>query len=364
VKPKCITNLKKNNMKTNLMLLMLSITLIFSACQKGKTDILPVVPDESFESLDEYFSAKSPTAANFTLIGEEGVDFTTSKGSKITIPANSFVDDNGELVEGDVNIEIKEIFERSEMMFSGAFPVSNDMLLNSGGMFDISANSSDGADLEIAAGAKIVVQIPAQAEDPEMQLFFAAPWGEDDPDGAAVNWQVVELDSILVEPLDSFEIIDGDTVWIGPGAGGGNWEPSGPGFTFASSSGTYEITLDSLGWANIDAFDWNVQYFDCTFNLKGEGLVLDDLNTTAFAVFTGQNAVWPVGVAGWGGISANTITDNHLASTPFNLVVISVVDNKLYSGILDVTPVAGEVYDVDMNETSSADLDEVIANLP
>ena len=343
-------------MKTNLMLLTLSMTLIFSACQKGMTNI---TPDESFSSVEEYVSTKSPTAENFALIAGEGGNFTTDKGSKITIPANSFVDGSGALVEGDVNIEIKEIFERSEMMFSGAFPVSNGVLLNSGGMFDIGANS-DGVDLRLADGAEIVVQIPAQADPDGMELFFAAPFGEDDPNGAAVNWEVVELDSILIEPVDSFVVIDGDTNWIGPGAGGGDWEPAGSGFEFNSADGTYEITLDSLGWGNIDVFQI-VDYFPCTFNLLAEGLDLDNQNTTAFAVFKNQNTVWPVG--SWGAIDNNVISENHLADVPFNLVVISVVDNQLYSGILDITPEPNTVYDVEMSETTSSELDEAIEAL-
>ncbi len=299
----------------------LVLSLMFSC-----NDVEPVkqqTNNENFANIGQYFSDNTVSAETFQFTAENGGSFTTAKGSKVTIPADAFVTRSGQPVTGPIDFKIKEVFSTADMMFSGVFPVSYDQVLNSGGEFYLEAKSS-GQKVLVKDGKFLNVVIPAQAEDQNMMLFLAGE--EEDQD--SLQWQA--QDSI-----------------------GRN------GFTFNSADKTYSIDLDSMGWANIDAFNWNIKYYDCTFNLTG----LTDLsneNTTAFAVFKDQNAVWPVGVHTWGDITNNVISENHLGNVAMNLLVISVKDGDLYFGMLDLTPEEGKTYDIALTKTTSDDLDALI----
>jgi len=320
-----------------ISLLLLTI-LIFYSCKKEEE----ISTNNSTLSVEDFLNDRAPQTQTYIIDAEQGGQFFTQKGSKVTIPNDAFYAADGESVLGDVKIEMNEIFSKSDMLFSGVFPVSNawgsGMVLNSGGEFSIEAMQGE-EDLRVAKDKFIEVVIPAQAGPEGMQLFVAGPV---DDDTSAVDWGA---------PL---------------GVNDDNWNDttmSMSSFTFNSADGTYSITLDTLGWANIDAFNWQITYFDCIFALQGI-TGLDNSNTTAFAIFQGQNAVWPVGVNSWGSIQNDTIFESHLANVPLNLLVISVVNGDLFYGLLSLIPQPGTIYTIDMLPVSSADLDQIIADLP
>lgn len=318
-----------------LLLLPTVCVLILFSCKKDdkSSDNSP-----SNFSLDEFFSDRAIASEFFEVNIDIGASFTTVNGTTVTIPANSLVYEDGSDVQGMVGIEIREVFSNSAMIFSGIFPISGSNVLNSGGEFFIQATKS-GSVLKVQDWNFVNVKIPAQAGPDDMQLFFGGPDVDDDD----LNWLAVDTINAL--------IVEDDSSWVNSG------------FTFISADSSYSIDLDSTGWANIDAFLNNVQYFDCSFNLTGLN-GLDNSNTTAYAVFVGENAVWPMGVNGWGTISNNVIEDNHLADVDMNVLVISVVNGDLYYGLLDITPAPNTTYDIDMLPVSESELDAIILGLP
>jgi len=339
-------------MKKTYLYTTLCFALILVACQKetiepnkgsSQTNVTANIhtpgnsanqpQGETFASLAAYLNSKTVNAETFSINAGSPSTLNTAKGSVLYIPANAFIDQAGNLVTGNVDIKIKEIFSTADIMFSEVYPVAFNNVLNSGGEYFLEARQNNTV-LRVDNGAFINLEIPAQALDPNMELFFG---GADE--NAAVNW----------EPVDSAQ----------NGANNGNVN----GFTFNTSNNAYNIILDSLCWGNIDAFMWNVTYFDCSFNLTGLSN-LDNSNTTAFAVFKDENTVWPVGTASWGGISGNLITESHLADIDMNIVVISVVDEQLYYGLLDVIPADNQTYDIPMISTTSENLDNIISSLP
>ena len=316
-------------MKTRILILSSVIAIGLVSCKK-EVEPTPDPPasTESYSSLQEYLNTKNVAGESFSFLAENGGTFTTAKGSVITVPASALIDQAGNAVTGNVTMKFREIFSNSDIMFSRIFPTSFGSVLNSGGEFKLTFEQG-GNQLRVANGQMIDVVIPAQAQDPGMMLFFADEAALDTIDG----WG---------QPVDSTFTASG--------------------FTFNSVDDTYELTLDSLGWCNIDGFLSSVQYFDVTFNLTGAS-GLDASNTTAFAVFKNENAVWPVGDSYWGSISGNVITETHLADVPMNVVVISVVGGQLYYGLLDVTPAQGVTYTINMQATTSANLGSIIEGL-
>lgn len=311
---------------------MLVALVLFNACKKEDDVVIFTPPNTTtYSSLDSYWEAKGPIAEIFNLMAQDGAIFTTTYGSVINIPPNALITENGLPVTGSVSVKMKEVFTKSDMMYSGIYPVSYGNILNSGGEFFIQA-TQNGNPLRVADNMLIEVDIPAQAIANDMQLFFAEPIEEPD----SMNWAVNDQ----------------------------GWQDSAvAGFTFNSVDTTFEIDLDTLTWCNIDAFMSGITYFECTFNLTGI-IGLDNTNTSAVAFFKNQNSAWKVGAYGWGSIEENVVTENHLADVPLNLVVISVVDGDLYSGVLDITPQPNQVYSIAMSATTSDDLDQLIQNLP
>ena len=331
--------------KTIFSIALISAVALMS-CEKDETEKNIDEPKENFESLESFFESQEVESVTKTFNTEEGIEFTTDKGTVVTIPANAFTDKNGEIVSGEVDFKIKEVFSTSDIIFSEIFPISNGNPLNSGGEFFTEALQG-GAALDLADGKDIELEIPAQAEDPNMELFFA---GEEEFMDS-VDWGD-PMDTVLVWENDT-----NDQDWENEPWGNGFYS----GFTFQDASGTYSINIDQLGWGNIDAFLW-VDYFDITFTCTGlEGL--NENNLTVYSIFKDQNTVWPCG-EGWGSISDNVIHETHLADVPMNVLAIAVVDEQLYYGILDVTPEEGIDYDIVMKTTTSEKLEELINDLP
>lgn len=328
-------------MKNLILPIFLSLSIGFSSCKKEKITKNPQTDkhitanpstnsDNTFLNPQQYFNTWAWQADQFQFQANVGGTFTTHKGSILSIPADAFSYPDYTLASGSIDITVREVYSTKEMINTGIYPVSGgSQVLNSGGQFFIEA-TQNGNPLIVTNGQLINFEIPAQAEDPGMELFLAG--AEED----TANWM----------PVDSAAV-------------GTNWPPSG--FTFNSADGTYSIDLDSLGWGNIDVF-LNVNYFDCTFNLTGLNN-LDNSNTNAFAVFKNQNSVWPTGVSGWGSITANVINETHLADVPMNIIVISVQNGQLYYGLLDVTPAQNTTYDINLIPTNSEALDNIISNL-
>ncbi len=321
--------------KSSIMALIALVTL-FAACKKDdpapNSPSTPTTSSNSYSSIDDYFAQNALSGQLFTFNATIGGTFTGEKGSVLTVPANAFVHPDGSLVTGSVTIELKEVFSNKDMIMAQKFPVSFFDPLDSGGEFFVEARQN-GQALAVADEVFVGLVIPAQQpENEEMLLFF-------------------DMDGDLAQ----------DSVGMGWGVAGEFWETESS-FSFNSADGTYEIELDTCHWGNIDAF-MSVNYFDIDFNLVGlDGL--DNSNTTAYALFVNENSVWPTGVDYWGNITNNVIHETHLADVPMNLVIISVVDDQLYSGHLEVTPVQGTTYDITMSATTDEALDALLTSMP
>ena len=317
--------MKTNRISILNVLAVLLVSGLFYAC----SDSVDPAFNET-NSVNAFLKKKAPTAENFTVSAETGGTLTTTRGSKIVIPANAFVTASGEAVTGNVEVKMKEITSKADMIFAGAFTMSNDGLLNSGGEYFLQA-SQNGSALRVADGENIEVTTPAQAVNGDMQLFFAGQ--QEDPD---------DVNEFIWVPADT--TANQDSV-----------------VTYNPVDSTYRLVLDSLGWINIDAFVGE-SAITCTFNLTGI-TGLNDENTRAYGIFTGVNGVIAVG-RWYGNITDNVITENRLVSLPVNILVVSTIDDKFYYGLLALTPTAGGAYSIPMTLTTEDELEDIIRNIP
>lgn len=106
----------------------------------------------------------------------------TQNGMLVVLPNDGFVNASGELVKGDITLEIKEAFDPASIMQSGLSTTSDGKMLETGGMFYIKA-FQNGEELKVNPNDPMVVDIPTKQKDKNMMLFD----GEVQEDGT-INW--------------------------------------------------------------------------------------------------------------------------------------------------------------------------------
>lgn len=106
----------------------------------------------------------------------------TQQGTVIAIPAASFEHRGGEGVSGAFDLEVKEAMTAADIMKAGLSTMSNDKLLETGGMFYINARQGN-ENLLVNRSKPLNVNVPVNNDKNDMMLFK----GERRADGS-INW--------------------------------------------------------------------------------------------------------------------------------------------------------------------------------
>lgn len=94
----------------------------------------------------------------------------TPKGIVMAIPAHTFLDEQGLVATGPVQLVIKEALDPADIMKAGLSTRSGNEVLSTGGMFFMDARQGDHA-LHIDTAKPIVAQIPTANKKQDMQLY-------------------------------------------------------------------------------------------------------------------------------------------------------------------------------------------------
>ena len=94
------------------------------------------------------------------------------QGTLIQIPANTFVYADGSPVNGEVKLEITEVYRKGDMILANVPTIEKEHLLESQGMVNI-VGTSKGKPVEIAAGKNIYMEfaLVSGLDDPDMELY-------------------------------------------------------------------------------------------------------------------------------------------------------------------------------------------------
>lgn len=171
-------------MKTLKTLLLPAVFLLsFASCYKAYDN--PVKPPEEpvpptqvsskYNSMKEFHAANQVKLQSMAVNGSNGGAFTTQQGTEIMISPNTFVTLAGGPVTGNVSLEFKEIYKKSDMILSAKPTIQSDgRPLKSAGEFFLKA-TYNGEAVQIAPGKSIVVQPNAFGlpPDPGMEAFTA-----------------------------------------------------------------------------------------------------------------------------------------------------------------------------------------------
>jgi hypothetical protein len=127
----------------------------------------------------------------FAVWNERDTVIETKSGLLFAIPAGSAMNSDNQAVKGKVVYSIKEALKASDILLAGLDTRSGGKLLETGGMFSISA-SQKGNTLQLHPQKRILVQVPSPSAKPGMQLFDGKPKA----DGT--------LDWVNPKPLENF----------------------------------------------------------------------------------------------------------------------------------------------------------------
>jgi len=306
------------------LLLLIVITIIHSSCAKEQInntvpDSTAVNKDTVYTSIADFYSKNGVVSKNYTVNADSGGSFTTSKGTIVTIPANAFTDKNGNVVHGNVNIEFKDIYSKSDMLLSDKPTISSwGSPLKSGGEFFIKATSGNVA-VNINANKVIaVIQPPVAPLDSLMRPFTG------NVNGGVLSW----TDSTFNTITDTATNLS----------------------NYLFSLYQFNYPVDSGTWCNSDNSTYFSAYPQTTLTLHANDVV-DSFNTQVFLLFSNINSMVHVYE------NYNATQDFPYNYAPLGLsctaVAIGVKNGHLYSSFTPITIGNNQAYVFTLSLTTS-----------
>ncbi|MES2515269.1 MAG: hypothetical protein V4580_14045 [Bacteroidota bacterium] len=157
------------------------------------TDIITTVVDladtseDNIQSISDIYKRSKKKASLFIIDNTRDTVIKCKEGTVISIPANAFETQNNNALTGEnIRISVNEYYSVADMLVANLKTSSDGNMIETGGMFLITATSKDTKDsLRLKKGQDITIAIPTSpSKDTDaMQLFN----GIHDSDG--VDWQ-------------------------------------------------------------------------------------------------------------------------------------------------------------------------------
>lgn len=292
------------------------ILMMALACQKEMSEEVAL---SSVKIIADFHQKNREDVQIFSSSATSARILTTASGSKLHLPANGFVTQDGKPVAGDVTISIKEIHTPGEMILNNMPTTSGGRLLESGGEYEIKVSQNNQL-LKLSPGNFIRIDIPSAGKDMQgMQVFNGIP----DPDGN-IDWSlntntgnVVVRDSLLFSDASLF--------------------------------------ADDINWINCDKFinDPTVSFTAFAGNAPGND------STNVFVHLTGRNTVvkmnWTMGLS--------QFESDKLLAVPSTIVGISAKNGQLYASITPVNITNGASVTMNFVRYTEKELKDKLANL-
>jgi hypothetical protein len=149
-------------------------TILLTACNNNIEN-----PSDIFTKV---YTADNLTTQTFSISVDKDTTLKGQSGTTLFIPKNTFVDDKGNQVSGQVSIQFKEALTTADMVLANLTTTSDGNFLQSGGMIFIAA-TSDNNKLEIASDKYIGVIMPTDTAQSGMKVFTGTQ------DSIGINWQ-------------------------------------------------------------------------------------------------------------------------------------------------------------------------------
>lgn len=317
----------KLKIKHLIVLCVASLSLLISSCshQAGEDDPTLNLGTSKYASAQEFLADNAPQPEVLSLDADKGGSMITKNGISFSFAPNSFVQ-NATPITGMVDVEILEVLNPADMMYTGATTTTANLTLESGGMFHIGVKQN-GKPVNLAPGKRYQVTIPApNGLDFEMQVFQG--WNAGGEGSDVIQW-------------------------------GATQDSTNTGWRTDSTQRSYVLDLDFLNWCNLDKYRNDPNQTKVSVKLPTG---FTNKNTSVFMVFK-KNMVTPLF-----GDQAKEEFNTGGYTAPMGIdvtfVVISVKDKKTYYALVDTKLVKDHVEIIDpLTEISEDDLKKILQGL-
>lgn len=157
-----------------LILGLITTTTLLTSCSTNKEN-----PSDIFTKV---YSSDNILKQTFSIDASRDTVLKGKAGTTIRISKNTFTDKQGRLVNGNVDIQYKEVLTELEMVLGNLTTTTNGQPLQTGGMIYINATANN-EQLNIADNKQIGIVIPTDSAKIGMQLF------EGTQDSTGINWE-------------------------------------------------------------------------------------------------------------------------------------------------------------------------------
>jgi hypothetical protein len=160
-------------MKKLLIVIIAAVTFL-TGCNNNKENLSNI--------FTKVYTTDNLTTQTFSISADKDTTIEGKSGTVLFIPKNTFVNEKGNTVNGQINIQFKEALTITDIILANLTTTSNGDFLQSGGMIFITA-TSDNNKLEIAPDKYIGVIMPTDTVQNGMNVFSGTQ------DSVGINWQ-------------------------------------------------------------------------------------------------------------------------------------------------------------------------------
>ncbi len=259
---------------------------------------------------------------------------TGNKGTRINIYANTFLDQSNHYVTGTIQLELKEIYSKKDMILSNVTTMASDGNLISGGMVYINAKQN-GNQLKIAPYRYLGIAYPKPAS--VTGYLMRTYYGKFDVQRNMMVWNLP--DSISDS---TYNVV------------------SQPVYDSSNSTFYYNLPADSLNWINCDYFYSQQPLTDVSVTVP---TLYNNTNTAVFIVFSNMNLAAKLS---YYNNYVFSLGGGYSVPVGINATVISVsqMGTDLYSSFTTLTIHNGQALTVAPVLTTQADLITQLNALP
>lgn len=305
---------KTKTMKTTLKLMVITTIVLVASCKKENNSLPGSGSTDTYTSVHDFLAKNAEPSKTYMIDAAKGGFFISPQGTKVIIPANAFVTQSGSAVTGIVNVEFKDIYKKSEMVFSEKPTVQYDgRPLKSGGEFYLNVTSNSNV-VSLANGKKIDVKLPIALTGNTIDTAMKA-YNITEVDTAG-TWKPAPFDSVKYEAAIYVYNLYQTKSW---------YNCDDPTFFYHKTQTT--LTFHT----NDNSDQYNEGWFHCY-------IVFKDVNSVVKHIIykTGENPYYyaPVGMQ-------------------CTVVVMGTKDGKLYSSFTPITIGSNQTVNFSMSETTS-----------
>lgn len=310
------------------------VTLFLFSCSLDKGEQVDISTDLSD------LSARSNPIQTFEYNPENDTLIVGSLGTKIFIPANSLVFDNGEQATSKVTLSLKEVYSISDMILNGLSTTTNEKLLETSGMINLKASSS-GKTLNLKPGSPVRIQFKNVASAPFMRTYLGQV------DSTGVHWQLdaknvydtVKFDEpteyivaleygadVVFSGTVTYGIVGNDTIELKRAEFEGDLIGADT-IAYSYDPPFYEIHSTELNWINCDFF------INSDDNIGVLTNKLDKAKSRNFLIFHDYYSI----MSSWEVEKGNSVFRNIPRGSKVTAIGIAKKDSEYYLAVRDAT---------------------------